>query len=468
MRIRSFVLPTSALALGAVLLTPTESVGWATIGGSLSTSQRDFRIFNNFSKNGANNNVTPDPSFPGYDGAELAIWKASIEWGSEKHGTGDGDPHQPGGLGSGKANFDAVFQGNATGVGNTNSNIHSQIGGSQGSTLAYTETPISDGWRIRYLEDPWNWKDGPNEIVGTGNSIDLQGVACHEYGHALGLGHSAIFAATMFASINGVGNEDRSINFDDKAGVQAVYGNIDPLIKPSITAVSGGVPLTITGFNFDASGNEVWFTQAGAGGNGTAVKATGVSSSAGGTQIVINSLPGNAGPGDIFVKISGNGNKRLSNAWPYDPTAVACGDVVNYCTPGSSASGCQATMSSTGTPSATAASGFSVIATGVEGAKDGLFFYGVNGQQTNSWGSGTSFQCIVPPVFRAGLLTGVGTAGACDGTFSQDLTALWTSNPLKNPGEAAQVEVQLWYRDPFNTSNQTTSLSDGISFSVCP
>jgi hypothetical protein len=36
----------------------------------------------------------------------------------------------------------------------------------------------------------------------------------------------------------------------------------------------------------------------------------------------------------------------------------------------------------------------------------------------NSWGNGTSHQCVIPPVQRAGLLAGSGTNGACDGTFS--------------------------------------------------
>jgi hypothetical protein len=30
------------------------------------------------------------------------------------------------------------------------------------------------------------------------------------------------------------------------------------------------------------------------------------------------------------------------------------------------------------------------------------------------------------------------------------------------------VQVQYWYRDPFNTSNQPTSLSDAAEFTVCP
>jgi hypothetical protein len=143
---------------------------------------------------------------------------------------------------------------------------------------------------------------------------------------------------------------------------------------------------------------------------------------------------------------------------------------VNYCTPGTSASGCQGTLSAFGSPSASAPSGFLVSAANVEGAKDGLFFFGTNGQQANPWGNGSSFQCVVPPVVRAPLMTGTGTVGACDGVFLQDLNALWCPTcpkPQKNPGFGATVDLQLWYRDPLNTSNQTTSLSDALEFTVC-
>ena len=139
-----------------------------------------------------------------------------------------------------------------------------------------------------------------------------------------------------------------------------------------------------------------------------------------------------------------------------------------YCTAGTSASGCQATMSATGTPSATAPTGFTVSANNVEGAKDGLFFFGTNGRQANSWGSGTSFQCVVPPTNRTSLLTGSGTVGLCDGLTSRDMNATWTAIPAKNPGAGAVVQLQFWYRDPLNTSNQTTSLSDAVEFIVQP
>jgi hypothetical protein len=144
-------------------------------------------------------------------------------------------------------------------------------------------------------------------------------------------------------------------------------------------------------------------------------------------------------------------------------------DPVSYCSAGTSASGCQALLSATGTASATSSSGFSLQASTVEGSKDGLFFFGSNGQQANPWGNGTSYQCVVPPVVRAPIMTGVGTIGLCDGSFALDLNALWCPScpkPAKNPGAAAVVQAQLWYRDPASTSNQTTSLSNAIEFVV--
>jgi hypothetical protein len=143
-------------------------------------------------------------------------------------------------------------------------------------------------------------------------------------------------------------------------------------------------------------------------------------------------------------------------------------EAASYCSAGVSKSGCQATLSSVGMASATAASGFVVSAANVEGNKNGQFYWGVNGRQANAWGNGTSFRCVVPPTKRGGVQTGVGTNGACDGTFSQDLNTLWQTVPAKNPGLGAQVQLQLWYRDPQSTSTQSTSFSDALEFVVCP
>jgi hypothetical protein len=146
-------------------------------------------------------------------------------------------------------------------------------------------------------------------------------------------------------------------------------------------------------------------------------------------------------------------------------------EYVNYCTAGTSAHGCQATIYSAGTASASGTYGFSLFAVDVAGLKNGLFFFGTSGQQADPWGNGTSYQCVVPPVVRADLLVGIGLIGLCDGSFAQDLNAFWCSScpkPTKNPGAGAVVQAQLWYRDPQSTSNQDSSLSDAIEFSLAP
>ena len=149
---------------------------------------------------------------------------------------------------------------------------------------------------------------------------------------------------------------------------------------------------------------------------------------------------------------------------------IDCGAsaISTYCTAGTTASGCTAAMSTVGVPSATSASGFVVGVTGVEGEKDGLIFFGVNGRQANAWGSGTSFQCVVPPVRRTGLQAGNGTSGACDGVFNLDFNSWMTANPGKAPAAGAVAQMQTWFRDPQNTSNQSTSLSDALEFTIAP
>jgi len=311
MKLSNLILPVIALGAAAVLLTPGSSNGWSTIGGSLSQSQRDFRTYNNFTDSSANNNQTPHSQFPGAQGAVMAIWKASVEWGSELHGDGTGDAHQSTTLGSGGANFDVSHQGEATSVGTSNNNIHSELSGGSGGVLAFTETPISDGWRIRYYAS-WTWHDGPGTSI---SGVDLQGVACHEYGHALGLGHSTSGGATMAPSISGSGVVTRSIATDDKNGVKAIYGT-KSASKPHISSIStSSGQITVTGTGFDSSNNQLWFTQKASGGNGTPIKVTGLSSN--GTTIT-TSIPSAAGPGDVLVRRNSTAHSGLSNSFPSD------------------------------------------------------------------------------------------------------------------------------------------------------
>jgi hypothetical protein len=167
---------------------------------------------------------------------------------------------------------------------------------------------------------------------------------------------------------------------------------------------------------------------------------------------------------DEFDSCGGSSPDANSNGIPDECESES------YCTAGISASGCTALLSTTGLPSATAVSGFSVTATGGEGAKDGLFFFGVNGRQAVPWGTG--FQCVVPPVKRTPLIFGPGTSGACDGLLTVDLNEHWCpscTKPTHNPGWGTVFQVQAWYRDPWNTAtNKGTTLSDALELTVGP
>ena len=75
----------------------------------------------------------------------------------------------------------------------------------------------------------------------------------------------------------------------------------------------------------------------------------------------------------------------------------------------------------------------------------------------------------MPPVVRTPLQTSTGTPNQCNGIFTYDLNTHWTvTKPQTNPGAGNLVQIQTWYRDPFNTSNQTTSLSDALEAMLCP
>ena len=314
MHLRTLVLPATALGGAVLLLLPARPAGAFTkIGESLSEAQRDVRVFDNFLDATANDNVASPSQFPGWTGVELAVWKAVVEWGSRLHGNGTGDPQSGNVLGNGGANFDAFWAGAASTVGNTNQNIVSAIASCNGNTLAYTELPLSDGWRIRYCDNQ-TFDDGPGTI---GNRYDIQGIMVHEYGHALGLGHSSVSGATMFPTGSPGQTSLRSIESDDVAGVQCVYG-VASLTKPTIVAtVPSGASLTIHGTNFDATSNEVWFTSATASVASVdpIVRVSGVPST--GTELTVT-IPAAAGPGDVLVKKPGTGGATLSNAFPTD------------------------------------------------------------------------------------------------------------------------------------------------------
>ncbi len=305
----------------ATLVVPDDATGFSVIGGNLSLSQRDFRIYDNFLDAAAHNNTQPDPNWPGYTEIELSAWKAGAEWGGRKFGDGSGDPTQFQ-IGDGRSNFNFVWNGEASGQGGFNANIISPLSGSSGGVLAYCETPISDGWRIKFYES-WIWADGPGQL--NSGEMDLQGVCCHELGHALGLGHSNDSSATMYAYASGNGVSDRSIEQDDRNGVIYIYGARDAS-NPSIDSIGGslqpGGTCVLTGTNYSATGNEIWFNSSVVGSTNTAgepYKLLNQPSTNGGTQISFTVPSTGILAGAIHVKAAGGtSHKYLSEAEPFD------------------------------------------------------------------------------------------------------------------------------------------------------
>jgi hypothetical protein len=64
-----------------------------------------------------------------------------------------------------------------------------------------------------------------NQTWRINNDVDLLTVAIHEFGHALGMDHSAISTADMYAAYN---STKQKLTADDTAGIKSIYGIRQP------------------------------------------------------------------------------------------------------------------------------------------------------------------------------------------------------------------------------------------------
>lgn len=144
--------------------------------------------------------------------------------------------------------------------------------------------------------------------------------------------------------------------------------------------------------------------------------------------------------------------------------------VSTYCTSGTTSNGCVALVGSLGTPSASAASGFTILAANVEGQKQGIIFYGTSGQTVSPWGPGSnSILCVKAPTQRMVTLSSGGNVNACNGTLATDWNYFMATNPaaLGNPRTVGQAfDAQAWFRDP--PAIKTTNLTAGVHFTLGP
>ena len=95
---------------------------------------------------------------------------------------------------------------------------------SNGSAIATTYY-WSTGGRI-IDADIIFWDAGFRFFSGTSGcsgGFYIEDIAAHEFGHALGLGHSTVNGATMFPSVSSCNEGNRTLDPDDIAGIQLLY-----------------------------------------------------------------------------------------------------------------------------------------------------------------------------------------------------------------------------------------------------
>jgi choice-of-anchor B domain-containing protein len=142
----------------------------------------------------------------------------------------------------------------------------------------------------------------------------------------------------------------------------------------------------------------------------------------------------------------------------------------NYCTPKTNSLGCVPAIGSTGTPSVSAGSGFTITGSNVRNQKPGLLFYGINGQASTPFQGGTL--CVNSPVKRTPASYSGGTplpASDCTGVYGIDFNTFVSggSDPsLQVVGTV--VDSQWWGRDPGFAAPNNTTLTNGREFTMQP
>jgi hypothetical protein len=151
-----------------------------------------------------------------------------------------------------------------------------------------------------------------------------------------------------------------------------------------------------------------------------------------------------------------------------------CPPPATYCTTKVNGLGCSPAISSTGTASATAGSGFTVTGSNVRNNKSGLLFYGNTGSASLPFLGGTL--CVAAPVKRTPGTNSYGNpfpADDCSGAYVIDMNLFAVGGLGGTPLPALTVagtvvNCQFWGRDPGFAAPNNVTLTDGLTYTVCP
>ncbi len=140
--------------------------------------------------------------------------------------------------------------------------------------------------------------------------------------------------------------------------------------------------------------------------------------------------------------------------------------VTTYCTAKVNSIGCTPAIGASGSPSASAGSGFNITASSVINNKNGLLFYSTNGASGLPFQGGTL--CAKSPIKRTSVQNSNGNAppNDCSGTFSFDFNVFIAGGTDPNLVQGQQVNAQYWYRDPGFSPPNNTGLSNAVQFVI--
>jgi hypothetical protein len=139
-----------------------------------------------------------------------------------------------------------------------------------------------------------------------------------------------------------------------------------------------------------------------------------------------------------------------------------------YCTAKQNSCGSLPSIGASGSPSASAGSGYVIAAANTKALKAGLLMYSVAGRASSPFQGGTL--CVAAPVKRSTPVADTsGTAGSCNGVLSIDMNAFAVGALGGNPLAAltvagTRVDCQFWGRD----TPASSLLSDALEYFVCP
>jgi hypothetical protein len=124
------------------------------------------------------------------------------------------------------ASIGLIYSGRSTqtSTGNDGLNLVVFRNASSGSAIATTYWWSSGGRIIDadivFWDAAFRFFSGSN---GCSGGFYIEDIAAHEFGHALGLGHSTVTGATMYPSVSSCNAGNRTLEADDIAGVRFLY-----------------------------------------------------------------------------------------------------------------------------------------------------------------------------------------------------------------------------------------------------